>query len=106
MYDDNVVKPITPSEVREKIKSRCSIPDNVIQYINERIILSFNGEDGTAFLKWYDFSNHFANEHYPSTMVLIWFEMIPYVFEKEWIITEKYKDFEYSHLYKFKERKG
>lgn len=99
------VKPITPREVRERIKERYSIPEDVIQYINERILLSFNSIDGTAFLKWYDFSTHFANEGYPKTTVLIWFNNIPNVFNNDWCIAEKDIDFEYSRLYNFKERK-
>lgn len=105
MCGNKATKPISPKEVRKRIKERYKLPEHVIKYVNAKIISSFNSQDGTAFLKWYDFSCHFANESYPKTLILNWFNNIPNTFGKDWIITEKDKDFEYSHLYNFKERK-
>ena len=104
MYDNEVSKPITPREVRAKIKERYTLPKNVIDYVNEQILLTFNTLDGKAFMKYHDFVKHFTIEHAGNT-VNNWWNLISDNFSKDWMVEECDIEFEYSRIYRFKERK-
>lgn len=104
MYENEEGKPITPREVRERIKERYTLPKNVIDYVNEQILLTFNTLDGNAFMKYHDFVKHFTVKHAGNT-VDNWWDLVMENFSNDWIVEECDIKFEYSRKYRFKERK-
>ena len=104
MYDNEVSKPITPREVRAKIKERYTLPKNVIDYVNEQILLSFDILNCEAFVKHNDFVTHFGKV-FAEDIVDDWWKRIVDNFSDSWRVMECNLEFPYSRLYKFKEKK-